>query len=233
MKTDKTGCNLQSCFMCRLAAKEWKFAIDAHKKNFLVKKGEQFITEGDPVTGVYFVYSGKVKVHKKWGDRELIVRFAHNGAIVGHRGISTRNMVYPISATALENSSVCFVDIDFFMASLKVNPELMLNLMLFYADELQESEKRMRNLALMSVKGRLALALLHLRELFGMDTAGFIDIELSRQDLAAFTGAAYETVFRTLNEFTFDKLIAIAGKRIRITDNGKLVNLTLDNESAG
>ncbi len=44
----------------------------SHRTNYLVKKGEQIIKEGDPVTGVYFVYSGTLKVHKRWGEKDII-----------------------------------------------------------------------------------------------------------------------------------------------------------------
>lgn len=214
--------------MCRLALKEWKPAIDAHRRNFIVKKGEQIIRAGDPVTGVYFVYSGKVKVHKQWGDREIILRFASGGAILGHRGLSSKNTVFPVSATALEPSMVCFIDIDFFMATLKVNHELTFSLMMFYADELKESERRMRNLALMPVKGRLARALIQLQEQFGAAPDGCIDIDLSRQDLAAYAGATYETVFRTINELVQEKLITASGRHIAILDNDRLAEYTVD-----
>lgn len=221
-----SGCDLQSCFMCQLALPEWKAAIDSNRKNFIVKKGELIIKEGDPVSGVYFVYNGKVKVHKKWGDKELIVRFASDGKIIGHRGLGTKSSVYPISATALETTTLCFIDIDFFIASLKVNHDLAFNLLLFFADELQESEKKMRNLALMSVKSRLAVALLQLKEQFGVTADGSINIDLSRADLAAFAGATYETVFRTINDLIHENIIDLSGKMIRITDTDRLTLLT-------
>ena len=219
-------CDLESCLMCSLVLKEWKLAIDSHRKNFNAKKGEQIFKEGDPVAGVYFVYKGNVKVHKHWGDKELIVRFANPGKIFGHRGLGTHSSVYPISATALEETSLCFIDLEFFMATLKVNHDFAFNLMLFYADELQESEKKMRNLALMSVKSRLAVALLQLKEQFGLNETGGLNIELSKQDLAAFTGAAYETVFRMTTELVNENLISLSGKQINIVDEEKLRFLT-------
>ena len=219
------GCDLKTCFMCRLTLSEWHPAIAAHRKNFSAKKGEVIIKEGDPVTGVYFVTQGNVKVHKKWGDKELILRFANEGAIFGHRGISTSENVYPISATALENTSLCFVEIDFFMSTIKVNHEFAYGLLLFYADELNASEKKMRNLALMSVKGRLAVALLGLKAQFGVNENGCIAIDLSRQDLAAFTGATYETVFRVMNEIIAESLIVIKGKMICINNEDGLREL--------
>jgi len=221
-----TTCNLESCFMCRLSLKEWHPAIAAHKKNFIAKKGEVIIKEGDPVSGVYFVTSGNVKVHKQWGDRELILRFANDGAIFGHRGISSTISTYPISATALENTQLCFVDIEFFKATLKVNHEFAYGMLMFYADELHNSEKRMRELALMSVKSRLAEAILDLRDQFGLNTEGFLRLELSRQDLAAFTGTTYETVFRIMNELLGENLIRVKGKMIGIVDEVGLKELS-------
>ncbi|WP_245224595.1 Crp/Fnr family transcriptional regulator [Pedobacter ginsenosidimutans] len=212
--------------MCQLTLKEWHPAIESHKRNFIAKKGEVIIKEGDPVSGVYFVTSGNVKVHKQWGDKELILRFANDGAIIGHRGISSSISTYPISATALETTKLCFVDIDFFKTTIKVNQEFAYGLLMFYADELHASEKKMRNLALMSVKGRLAVAILGLRDQFGLDEEGFLNLALSRQDLAAFTGATYETVFRTMNELLAEKLIIVKGKQIGVLNEAGLTDLS-------
>ena len=225
MKRSKAECDLKSCFFCRLCLKEWLPAIDVNRKNFQLKKGETLFSEGDKVTGIYFVFSGKVKVHKKWGEKELIVRFANQGAIVGHRGLGT-SLVYPVSATAIEPVTVCFIDLDFFLATLKVNHDFTYQLMMFFADELQVSERKMRNLAHMSVKGRVAQALLTLRDRFGVTNEGYIDINLSRQDLASFAGTTYETVFRIMNEFTQDDIVSVAGKNIVIKNADKLTLFT-------
>lgn len=222
MKKSKHECDVESCFLCRLSMKEWLPAVKEHKKNFEYKKGELIFKEGDPVAGIYFIYKGKVKVHKKWGeDKELIIRFATDGGIFGHRGLGN-DTVYPISATALETTTVCFIEKEFLLASLKVNHDLMFNLMMFYANELQESEKNMRNMAHMSVKGRVAIALLSLLNKFGTDEDGFIDLVLSRQDIASYAGTTYETVFRVLSDFTEDKLINASGKSIAILNEEKL-----------
>jgi len=212
--------------MCQVILPEWKPALDRHRKNYSIKKGESIIREGDIVKGIYFVYSGKLKIHKKWGSKELIVRFATQGAIIGHRGLSNNIETFPISATALEPSVVCFVELDFFLSTLRVNHEFAYRLLLFFADELQESERRMRDLALKSVKTRLAGALLELSQLFGVDENLCINLDLSRNDLASFTGATYETVFRTMNELVQDNFITLHEKKIQITDACRLQALT-------
>jgi CRP-like cAMP-binding protein len=216
MKNNKQNCDLKSCFLCTLCLKEWLPAVDIHRKTFHVKKGTVLFEEGDTVKGIYFIYEGKAKVHKKWGaDKELIVRIAGKGAILGHRGLGN-SRVYPVSATTLEASAVCFIDMDFFQSTLKVNHDFTNKLMMFFAEELQESEKNMRNLAHMTVKGRVAQALLMLLEKFGADAEGNIDIILSRQDLSSLAGATYETVFRIINELINDGIIKISNKYIII-----------------
>ena len=168
------------------------------------------------MTGMYFINTGLVKVHKHWNnDKELILRIARNGDIVGHRGLGT-DTTYPVSGTALEPTDVCYIDLAFFNSTLKVNPDFLYQLMMFFASELKESEKRMRNLAHMSVKGRVANALLFLNQKFGTTAEGHIDIVLSRQDLASYTGTTYETLFRTMNELIEENAIKLDGKNILV-----------------
>lgn len=201
--------------MCRLCHKEWISAIAAHRANFKVNKGEIIFKEGEEVKGIYFVYEGTVKVHKHWGDKELILRFAKQGNIIGHRGLG-KDLVYPVSGTTIEPTTVCFVDLDFFQASLKVNHDFLFELMQFFAAELKESERNMRNLAHMPVKGRVMQALITLEEKFGISPDGFINITISRQDLASFAGTTYETVFRVLNELVSEKIILTSEKQIKM-----------------
>jgi CRP/FNR family transcriptional regulator, polysaccharide utilization system transcription regulator len=224
MKTLKTACDLNSCSFCKLCLKEWQPAIDTNRKTIQINKGEEFIKEGQEVNGIYFVNEGAVKVHKKWGDKELIVRFAKKGDIVGHRGLGNDNY-YPVSATAIEPSVVCLIPIDFFMTSLKVNQDYLLDLLLFFAEELKVSERKMRNMAHMPVKGRVATALLMLQEKFGETAKGDLNLNLSRQDLASYAGATYETVFRVLNELVEEDSIKLSGKSIGITNKEKLTNV--------
>ncbi|HEX6846526.1 MAG TPA: Crp/Fnr family transcriptional regulator [Chitinophagaceae bacterium] len=221
MKSLTQKCDLASCSMCRSCSPEWLKAIDVNRKLFHYKKGETLFKEGETVKGMYFINNGLVKVHKKWNDKELILRFAKDGAIVGHRGLGA-DTIYPVSATALTATEICFIDLDFFMATLKVNAGYLFELMMFFAAELKESEKRMRNLAHMNTRGRVCNALLTLHEKFGVDKEGYIDLEISRQDLAAYTGATYETLFKMLNDLLQANAIRSDAKKIKIIDKKML-----------
>jgi CRP-like cAMP-binding protein len=219
-------CDLKKCLVCQLCLKDWLPAVAVHKQNISVKKGQDIFREGDPVKGIYFIYSGNVKVHKKWGaEKDLIIRFAKAGEILGHTGLGDDSH-YPVSATALEPVIVCYMEMNFFESTLHVNNALTYKLMRFIANELQESEKRVRNLVHMPVKGRIAQAFITLQSQFGVNKEGFIAIELTRQDLSSFAGASYETLFKVINEFTEEKLIKVSGKSIRINNEVLLKKLT-------
>jgi len=222
-------CDLTRCFLCRNCIPEWKELIALKKRTLAVKKGKTLFREGEKVEGIFFLYSGAVKIHAPWTDgREMIFRFARGGEIAGHRGLwggPDGEALYPITATALEDTTACFITNDLLEASLKANPSLSYTLMHFYAAELQKAEKRVRDLTHMEVKGRIANALLDIEGIFGQGPNGEIGMNLTRQDIAAYAGTTYETVFKLFNELIGQGMIVTAGKEIRILQEGRLKQL--------
>lgn len=224
----KMKCDLNSCSLCKSCKREWLPAIDANRRVYHLKKGDILFKEGEEVKGMFFITEGLVKVHKKWDDeKEMILRFANKGAIVGHRGLGGDTM-YPVSGTALAPTTVCFLDMDFFTATLKVNTDYLYELMMFFAAELKESEKRMRNLAHMNTKGRIAYAIASLHKKFGAGDDGFMNIILTRQDIASYTGTTYETLFKIMNDFAEEGILKFAEKRIAVVAIDKLQALAED-----
>lgn len=215
-------CGLHRCFLCRHCLPEWKELIDSSRQVLNFKKGHYLFREGDKVGGIYFIRAGALKVQQSWGNgKEVILRFATGGDVVGHRGLAG-NDEFPVSAVALESGSACYISTAFLETTERANTGFLYAMMQLYASELQKSEKRMRDLALMSVKGRVAEALLEMREKFKTDEGGYIKVPVTRQDIAYYMGATYETVFRTLTAWVADGIIQTAGKYIRILKPGML-----------
>lgn len=67
-----------------------------------------------------------------------------------------------------------------------------------------------------------AYALISLEEKFGTDADGYLNIVLSRQDLASYTGTTYETLFKMMNEFSSEYILQFSQKKIKIIDAEKL-----------
>jgi CRP-like cAMP-binding protein len=217
----KTSCDMETCFFCKVCPAEWLELTQLKKQSLFYKKGEQIFAEGTPATGIYFMLSGAVKVHKKWGDKDLIIRFTTGGNILGVRGFG--DTIYRASATSLEETHVCFIPNDHLQASLMINPSLSYKLMQFYASELHNAEQRMNDLAHRDVKGRVVETLLMLQDMFGEDKNHFLCITISRADIASYAGTTYETVFKIFTEWTALGWIKTEGKRIQIRDKENLL----------
>jgi CRP-like cAMP-binding protein len=219
---EKRSCDTSSCFLCRFCSKDWHDLIALKKKNIFVKKGRTLFAEGERSTGIFFVYKGALKIHMNWGkEKELILRFAKRGEIVGHRGQLSEE-VYPVTATALEDSVVCFISTEFWNTTLRTHTMLTYHLMLFYSQELQDAEKRMHDLAHMPVKGRIAGALLELIRAYGLKKNNTIAVTVYQQDIASYAGTIYETVFKFFRELKLAKIIRTSGKQIKILQEDKL-----------
>lgn len=209
--------------------------MDEHKTERVYKKKEQVFYEGSMIFGIYFICQGRLKIFKNGpGGRKQIVRLARSGDILGHRGWGLKSY-YAIGAAAIEDSQVCFIENDFFTKLLKENPDFIFNLMLFYAEELKNAETRMRNLAQMTVRERVAEALLMVNGVFGKrDKKNRItlDIILTRQEIAEIAGTAQEQAIRTLSEFKQDHIIETEGKQIFLTDYDGLKKIIDDYDVA-
>lgn len=218
-------CDSTNCFINRFTSDEWKQTIDKKRITVRLKKGDSLFKEGDPVSGIYFIYSGKFKVFNSGvKEKSQIVRLAKTGEIIGHRGFG-KLMVYPIGATSYTPAAVCFIPEKMFREALKSNGELVFELMNFYADELRRAEYKLRSISQMTARQKMAEALLTVQEIFGIETIDdkeYIAIQLPRQDYADITGLSLEEVIRTLSAFNKQQLITISGKRICIENSENL-----------
>ncbi|WP_199269617.1 Crp/Fnr family transcriptional regulator [Formosa sp. L2A11] len=185
------------------------------KRTLQIKKGQQFIIEGAPVNGLYFVKQGKVKVFRTGiNGKEHIVRFANEGEIIGHRGFGTGDS-YSIGAIALEHSVLCCFSKQMLQDVLLENPRFSYDMMLFYANELNKSEAKVKSLSQMMVRERVADMLLYINRKFG-STNGFINLPLSRKEYADYTGTSDEQIIRIFSALKKEKLIIARGKKIGI-----------------
>lgn len=187
------------------------------KNTFRCNNGQQFILEGAPVSGLYFIHSGFVKVYKHTANKDSqIIRFSKEGEIVGHRGFGT-NYVYDISASALSDAILCNFTSEVLIEMLHKAPPLMFDFMLFYADQLQKSEANAKRFAQMSIREKVINGLLFIYRKFGQ-SEGYINIVLSRKDIADFAGTSMDQVIRVISALKKEGLLSVAGKKLGITD---------------
>ncbi|HVS97693.1 MAG TPA: Crp/Fnr family transcriptional regulator [Puia sp.] len=215
-------CDQGTCFLCKYSLPEWKDKIAAERKLLHFRRGDHIFREGEKVRGIYFITGGAAKIHRSWGaGNEFILRFARKGDVVGHRGHGS-TASFPVSATVLEETTACFIPNKFLETLFRNDIGFLYEMMRLYAGELQKAEKRMHDLALVPVKGRVANALFTIRDTFGTDSEGYVNIPITRTDIACHAGTTYEAVFRLLKEWTRENIVTTLGKQFRIDDEVRL-----------
>ncbi|MGL5619515.1 MAG: Crp/Fnr family transcriptional regulator, partial [Tannerellaceae bacterium] len=79
------------------------------------------------------------------------------------------------------------------------------------------------NLTQKHIRGRLAEALLFLKDSYGVEEDGAtLSIYLAREDIANLSNMTTSNAIRTLSNFVTENLITIDGRKIKIIDEDQL-----------
>jgi CRP-like cAMP-binding protein/ActR/RegA family two-component response regulator len=190
--------------------------IIAERKSRLFKKNQVVHYEGDGATGIYLVLSGKIKTIKIAEDgRELMTGIYQAEDFLG-TNIILSNKPYDDTATALEDSYLCFFPKVQFDELLRLYPDVAGKFLKILSNEIRNKDAYLLQLAYQSVRKRIAEAILRL---FRKETDS---ITISRDDLAALSCTASETVSRTLTEFKNEGLIEKKGSILKILNLDKI-----------
>lgn len=128
---DCSNCNHKKegiSIFCNLDINELA-SISEHKRNIAFKKGQVLFSEGNQPHGIYCIFKGKVKIHKMGDEgKDQIVRLAKPSNIVGYRSIFN-NDTYYASATAIEDTEVCFISKQYVTDLIKNNNGIAFSMM--------------------------------------------------------------------------------------------------------
>jgi len=197
-----------------------------HKTSLIIKKGENLMTEGNSINGLYCIKDGKCKLTKlNTNGKEQIIKFVKGGDILGHRSIVSDEPV-GLNVTALEDMHVCFIPKGDILDAIRENPNFSLNIMKNISQQLNDANTSISQMAQKPVKDRLAETLLNLESIFGIDNEGCIDVVLTREEIANTIGTATESAIRLLSNLKKDSVIDLIGKRIKILDKNSLKNIS-------
>ncbi len=180
------------------------------------KKGDILFREGSHPTGIYFIKKGKAK--KFTTDKEGIEQIFYvcrSGELLGYHSLICGER-YTDSAAALEESVISFVPKDDFLNVVQTCSVLAQRLLKCMSHEFGVLVNGLSIYARKTVRERLAVSLLLLRDKYKKDgqTGKPVELNLSREDLAKMVGTARETLTRLLNDFEKEDLIIKAGRKL-------------------
>ncbi len=227
----KTSSNMypevHSCDKCESAGESVFCAMSkpelgelSQAKSFNVyKKGQIVFFERNQPQGLFCIYSGKIKIHKLGHDgKDQILRLAKKGNVIGYRALLS-NDCYHASATAIEDSVICFFPKSTYQNKIITNPIIATQLIRLLSSDLKSAEQKAMNLAQKNVHERIAETLLMLKDFFGLeDDQITLNTIITRENIANIAGTTTETTIRTLSDLQKKKFVELEGKKIKIVN---------------
>lgn len=201
--------------------------LTANKTEQIYRKGEIIFREGGYPPGIFFITEGKVKKYKVDKDaREQIIYVANTGELLGYHAVLAEGR-YPDSAAALEESKVTFIPKEDFLNTLHQSTILTNRLLKTLSHEFAVLANSLTLFAQKSVRERLALQLIVLREKYKVNfkPSMAVEINMGRDDLASLVGTARENVVRLLTEFKEQGILETKGRKIIVHDVSKLIKI--------
>jgi len=220
------SCAVRSSSVFKNLSKEEIELINYEKDFRHYSRGELLYSEGNRLSGFFCINKGIIKVYKTGIDgKEQIIRFAKKGDIIAYRSILS-NEPACTSAKVIEDASVCHIPSNILMQFAKENATFSMDVMKLTCHELGEANNYITDIAQKTVRERLAEIIIHLIDEFGLDNESYLNISLTREELANIVGTATESVIRLLSEFKTDKIIELSGRKIKILDKRVLEKIS-------
>jgi len=199
--------------------------LSSNKTEQVYKKAEIIFREGGFPSGIFYIIEGKVKKYKIDNDgKEQIIYVANTGELIGYHAILAGDR-YPDSAATLEESKIAFIPKEDFLITLQQSPTLTNRLLKTLSHEFAVLANSLTLFAQKSVRERLALQLIVLREKYKVNFQPGLPVEINmgRDDLASLVGTARENVVRLLTEFKEAGIVQTKGRKIIVLDVTKLI----------
>jgi CRP/FNR family transcriptional regulator len=195
-----------------------------NKEEQAFRKGEIINHEGEKITSFKYLKSGLVKLYRRTpsGD-EQVITITKPFEFVSNMNIFSEDR-YRYSVSAVEDSVVCTVDLDFIKALFLKNGGFAMGLLTKISkinDKIisQTLDIRQKNLI-----GRVAFILLYFTK--DIYNSRVFDLPVSRKEIADYIGMSTANVIRTLSDFKRDGIIRVFGKTIEIVDIEKLESIS-------
>lgn len=188
-------------------------------RNRLYRQGTHLFMQGDPLTNVYFILHGKVKIYRTdLQGKEQIVNVLGEGGMFPHQGFF-RNDNYPAHAEVLEEATLVYIPIPLFEQFLITNPEVSVKVFKVLGDIIVDLQNRLEEQILHNTYEQIILLLLRLTTSHGQEINEDqvkITTQFTNKDLANMIGSSRETVSRTLTQLKKNNLV-------HIDTNGRMI----------
>lgn len=198
--------------------------VSLNKKEIDIEKGEIICQEGEPIKYLVYLRGGLVKLYKTGtGRTHQIISIATSRDFIGLLSIFS-NTEYIYSIAALEDSSICMIDMNVIKKIILQNGKFALSLIekMNRISDVVLSNKV--ELGVKQLRGRIAHILLMFAD--KVYRSDIYELPVSRKEIGELIDMRTENVVRILSEFRKDQLIGIEGKKIEIINKSMLKKIS-------
>ncbi|MES2285660.1 MAG: Crp/Fnr family transcriptional regulator [Bacteroidota bacterium] len=218
--------NCENCWLNNFSANEdcsteFLDMILLNKEEKKYAKGAYLVKNGVQVSGIYCIQKGTVKVFKKGiKNKDFILWIAGKGDIIGLNSF-INDEVYSFSASALDETSACFIPSSDLKILLSKKPVAFVQLMGNVCDKLNFVEQRITSISRKTIKEQFAEILITISR---NNTEGDknVVINYSVKDLASFVGTTKNYLYKILVEFTDKKILSFNNRKFLISNMNAL-----------
>lgn len=209
-----------------LTGEQKRIVIDVLNIRHL-KKNQIIYAERDEPEYLFVLLKGKAKLYKDGvGGRQQILRLISPVQYFGYRAYFAQEQ-YVHTAVTMEASEIGMLPLSVVKNLIEQNKDVMWFFMRELAHNLGSADRRTVNLTQKHIRGRLAEALVALRERYGYEADGItLRMYMSREDLANLSNMTTSNAIRTLTAFVNEHLIVVDGRQIKITDEPQLLKIS-------
>jgi CRP-like cAMP-binding protein len=189
-----------------------------HGMSVKVASDESIFVRGSVSARVFYLRSGRVFLHSSsFAGREIGFEIVTTGDIFGFlSALETGRTI--LDATALSACELLVLDSETFASILQTDHKVALEMLHYTLVRLTRRTLQAEELALYSVRGRLARFVIALaQEQHGeLKSNRTVRLQFSQRIMAALAGVSRETLNRQFKRWTTSGIVAIDGKELRI-----------------
>ncbi len=201
---------------CNLGQESRAF-LEANSVSMEYPRGSMLFREGDRISAVFVMCSGKVKISATSREgRTMIVRIAEAGDVLGMSAALTDGE-YEVTAEALEPCRARVLHLKHLKSMLQQYGDASMSAARALAEDYRAVFDGARLISLpASPAGRVARLILNWADDAKKSSSSFITMSLTHEEVASMTATTRETVTRTLSRFRKDKIISTHGIALTI-----------------
>ena len=199
--------------------------LSSNRRAKKYSKKQMIYTEGNHPYYLYYILDGKIKTFKRNDDgKDLIIELYGKDDFFGYITL-LEDTVYKESAEVLEDAELAIIPREEFELLVYRDKQVAGNFFKMLAKNITGKENKLLGQAYNSLRKKVAVAILTLKEKYHINKEEVFSISMSRENMAAIAGTATESLIRTLSDFKNEKLIDIRGANIIIVNEKKLKDM--------